>query len=271
MHETKYDVIIDTRSTVKTLAFALFSLRTPYRIGSIKKYNRLLHNFRMDNRRDAHLSMITQNLLFLKPLESIAKVQYVSDFKFYISDTEKMFFRAYMEKNGIDFSRPVILTTVTARIPWKIWDKDRMESVLRKIIDTYDAQLIFNFSGAVESNFAMEIFKDMNHDPHIFTSIQANSLRELSALLANCNFFFGNEGGPRHVAQAMGIPACAIFPPGIPKAQWLPQEGLHNQGISPEDFYTEAYMKDMDYSARFNLLDTEKVWTKVDSFLSAHL
>ena len=40
---TKYDVIIDTRSTVMTLFFSLFSFHTRYRIGSKKKYNFFLH------------------------------------------------------------------------------------------------------------------------------------------------------------------------------------------------------------------------------------
>ena len=36
MRDTHYDVIIDMRATVKTLFFSLFSLHTPFRIGTKK-------------------------------------------------------------------------------------------------------------------------------------------------------------------------------------------------------------------------------------------
>ena len=39
MKTERYDVIIDTRATIKTLWFSAFSLRTKYRIGTSKFYN----------------------------------------------------------------------------------------------------------------------------------------------------------------------------------------------------------------------------------------
>ena len=39
-HATRYDAIIDMRSTLKTLWFSVFSLSTPFRIGSRKGYGK---------------------------------------------------------------------------------------------------------------------------------------------------------------------------------------------------------------------------------------
>ena len=41
MHGSYYDIVIDMRATIKTLFFSLFSLLTPYRIGTKKHYNLL--------------------------------------------------------------------------------------------------------------------------------------------------------------------------------------------------------------------------------------
>jgi ADP-heptose:LPS heptosyltransferase len=267
MRGKKYDVIIDTRSTVKTLFFSLFSLRSPYRIGTKKKYNILLQNYRIDNHKDIKKDMVQHNLMLLKPLEKITTVKYTSDFRLCVTKEEKSCFRAYMEQQGIDFSRPVVLAAVSARLEYKIWDKEKMKEVLRRMIDVYDVQLIFNFIGS-EEIFAQKIHQEMGLDKHIFTTIRANSLRELCALTANCHLFFGNEGGPRHIAQAFKLPSYAIFPPGILKSVWLPASGDRYQGISPDDFYSMEEQKDMDYQQRFNLITMETVWDGVDRFLS---
>src|SRR5690606_23212887 len=86
MRANHYDVIIDTRSTVKTLFFSLFSLCTPFRIGTAKSYSFLAHNFRIDNHRDSSKDMVQHNLMLLEPLEQIAKVNYCPKFTLFVSD-----------------------------------------------------------------------------------------------------------------------------------------------------------------------------------------
>lgn len=267
---TKYDVIIDTRSTIKTLFFSLFSLSTSYRIGSKKKYNYFLHNFRIDNHRDKTIDMVQHNLMLLKPLEREASIQYCSDFKLYVSDQEKLEFKAYMLKSGIDFSRPVLIATVTARLSHKVWDKERMKEVLRRIIGKYAVQIIFNFAGN-EEDFAVDIHREMDYDKNIFTNIKADSLKDLRALISNCDFFFGNEGGPRHISQALGLPSYAIYPPNISKSIWLPNGGERYLGISPDDRYSKEEQSEMDYSQRFNLITVDQVWDGLDVMLATFL
>jgi ADP-heptose:LPS heptosyltransferase len=270
MHVKKYDIIIDTRSTIKTLFFSLFSMRTPFRIGTYKKYSCVLHNYRVQNHLDSSMDMVQHNLLLLKPLEKIATVKYTSDFRLYVSEEEKNRFHDYMEHQGIDFSQPVVLATVSARLEYKIWDKEKMKTILRQMIDKYDVQLIFNFSRS-EEGFVKKMQEEMGFDKHVFTNIEAESLRELCALTSNCHFFFGNEGGPRHIAQAFSVPTYAIFPPRILKSIWQPASGKDYQGISPDDFYTDDEQKGMDYQQRFNLITADMVWSGVNLFLSDRL
>lgn len=271
MREKHYDIIIDTRSTARTLLFSLFSLSTPFRIGTYKSYTPFIHNYRIANHTDTRQDMVQKNLLLLKPLEQIKPVTYCSDFRLYASADEKQAYRAYMESAGIDFSRPVILAAVTARQVHKVWDRSRMQAVLQKMIDNYGAQIIFNFAGEREASYARELHQAMGNTSNVRVDIKAESLRDLCALMANCDFFFGNEGGPRHIAQAMGLPSYAIYPPGPLKSVWLPGAGERYQGLSPEDIYSGDKLRPLDYQQRFDLLTVERVWAGLEPMLEAYL
>lgn len=270
MRQNHYEVIIDVRSTFRTLFFALFGLSAPYRIGTKKSYNLFLHNHRIDNRRDKTTDVVSHLLMLLKPLEAEREIVYDSEFRLHVSAAEQHAFRDYMEREGIDFSRPVILAAVTARLTHKVWRKDKMQEVLRRIIEKYSAQIIFNYAGD-EANAAISMHRDMDSNPNIFIGIKANSLRELCALAMNCNFFFGNEGGPRHLSQALGIPAFAIFPPGIPKAMWLPVDGDRYQGISPDDLVPPEKQQGISYQDRFDIINVEDTWRLLDPMLNKYL
>ena len=272
VHDTHYDVIIDMRGTLKTLWFSLFSLSTPFRIGSKKKYGKGILNYQIDNHNNL-LNRVQQNNLLLKPLEKVTEVKASEDFRLYVSEEHRQQFRDYMQKQGVDFDRTVMICTPTARQEYKVWPKEYMKEILRRIIKDYDAQIIFNFAGDVERNCALQYHKELDNDPHIFTNIEANSLPDLCALTSNCDFFFGNEGGPRHIAQALKVPTYAIFPPGIRKGLWQPDEGERYSGISTEDFMSAKQQEDrqMTYEERMKLIDVESVWNGLKDALDRNI
>ena len=238
MHDTHYDVIVDMRSTIKTLFFSAFSLRTPFRIGVRKKYNMFL-NYRVDNLSDPLKDMVQRDLMLLKPLEKIAHIQYDPSFDLYVSEEESARYGDYMKSQGIDLMKPIVLVAAVTRIPGKGWSLERMKTVIKKMIDSYHPQIIFNYSGEREKALCFELYEMLERDPHIFIDIEANTLSELRALISFCSFFFGNEGGPRHISHAFNIPSYAIYPPGVPKRLWLPGDNLRFQGISPSDIMSD--------------------------------
>ena len=264
VHNTRYDVIIDMRTTIKTLWFSLFSLSTPFRIGSRKKYGQGILNYRIANHEQGTGSRLEQNNMFLDPLSTIATIKKSSDFRLYVPEERKEKYRSLMQEKGIDFSKPVIMATPTARLEYKVWPSEYMRDILQRIIRDFDAQIIFNFAGK-ERETALRYQRELGNDPHIFTNIEAPSLPDLCALLSNCQFFFGNEGGPRHMAQALQVPAFAIFPPNIPKHIWLPNEGERFAGISPDDFIplTEQRSRRMSYEERMRLITPDRVWERL--------
>ena len=103
VHQTHYDVIIDMRSTVNTMLFALFSLRSKWRIGIRKPYTLGIFNHRIEGCEDNE-SMIDHNLSLAHPiLKGVVKAD--RNLSLSITEQEKQDFREYMAKQGIDFSR----------------------------------------------------------------------------------------------------------------------------------------------------------------------
>ena len=265
MHKNRYDVIIDMRSTIRTLFFSLFSLRTPFRIGRIKGYTHFLLNYRTDTySKNLTTDMVQRNLLLAAPLEKIRPIQYTKEFKLYLTDREKEDFRYYMEKEGIDFARPVLLIGVTTKLIHKKWNTEFMVATLKRILEEYkDIQMIFNYAQGYEEEDARNIYKELGCPERIKIDIQASSLRQLAALCANCSFYFGNEGGARHIAQALGVPSFAIYSPSASKSMWLPANSVLAEGISPDDILPPEQQATLPYEERFALITPEKVYEQL--------
>lgn len=266
MQAGNYDLIVDTRATVKTLWFSLFSPSSPYRIGRKKSYNRFIHNFRPDTAIDDD-DETGRTLRLLSPLEKDFQVQYDRNFKVYVTADEKESFRRQMQAGGVDFSKPVMVCAVTARLTYKVWKPEYMRELLQRIIAHYDVQLIFNYGGREEKNAATRLQQEMGDPVGVFTNIQAGNLRELAAMLANSDFFFGNEGGPRHISQALNVPSFAIYPPEIDKKKWLPNACDRFQGIEPGDVSDEARNKKLSYREKFEYITVDEVWDRLEPML----
>ena len=272
MIDGDYDIIVDTRSTIKTMFFSLFSMKTSFRIGRKKWYNKIIQNYRINNVFDGSSDNAQITLDLLDPLTAKYKIEKDSNFKLYYTSEEFESYKRYMKDNGIDFTKPIIICGVTTRIEGKAWSKEKMKEVLARIINKYDAQLIFNYGDATEKQFAMELQAQMNNDPHIFTSIEAKGLRELICLLANSNFFFGNEGGTRHISQALGIPSFAIYPPGVELANWLPNRSEKYNGIELSDIVKDSLKyENLTYDEKLDLIDTNSVWLNLNKSLSLYI
>lgn len=266
VHNEKYDIIIDMRSTIRTLLFSLFSLSTPWRIGKKKGYTYPVLNCSVDNDNSSlNLDMVKRDLMFLEPLEKGYDIKYRSDFSLFIKDEENERYRRYMKDEGIDFDKPVVLVGVTTKILTKRWNIEFMKQVIERIIKNYpEIQLVFNYAKGEEEMQAREMFKQLSSPERVKIDIQASSLLELVALCNNSSFYFGNEGGARHMIQAMGVPSFSIFSPKISKAIWLPINSVPAEGIEVSDIIKEKTDRDKhSYQDLFDAISVDEVWNRL--------
>lgn len=262
VRHTHYDVIIDMRSTVNTMLFALFSPQTRWRIGIRKPYTWLAFNHRIEGC-PADESMIDHNLQLLAPLGTMKPEKAVT---LHMTEQEKTGFRRYMQEQGIDFSRPVMLAGVTAKLPGKTWAEDRMTEVLRRFMKAWpQVQIIFNFAPGQEALNAQRIYEALGRHPNVFITIEAKSMRQLAAMAANCTFYFGNEGGGRHIVQAMGRPSLVVCSPMASKKTWLPESDVVlTRGISATDIAPHAQR--LSHAEQYELITVDVVWQALQDF-----
>ena len=277
VHSKRYDVIIDMRSTMNTLPFSLFSLRSKYRIGIRKPYTLLLQNYHIEGCPDNE-SMIRHNLRLAEPLTTVfltsveeTKSPHISkkwkednNLTLSITEKEKQDFRLYMQEQGIDFSRPVMLVGVTAKLPEKTWPEDRMTDILQRFVSNFPQwQLIFNYAPGREAENAQRIYSNLKLHPSAL-AIVAKSPRQLAAMAANCSAYFGNEGGARHIVHAMGRPSLVICSPGASKTTWLPQDtDIFAQGIAANDI---ADVTGLTRQQQYDLITVDMVWEQLQAF-----
>lgn len=267
MHAVHYDAIFDLRSNINTLIFDLFSLTTPIRSGINRGYTELLQNFSIPTCAENE-QMITHNLRVLEPISCLQPIVWHCIPTLYISNEEKTAFRAYMERQGVDFSHPIMLAGVTAKLLNKRWQTERVLEVLRRLSSDWpDLQMVLNYAPGREADEAQLISRMLGLQ-NVFINIEAKGIRQLMAMAACCTFYFGNEGGARHIADATGIPTFSICSPQARKATWIPQGDNRHQAVAVTDLATAEELAAMTYEEQYDLITPDVVYGKLRSFMN---
>ena len=228
----KYDIIIDIMSTPKSELFCMFSRKSPFRIGRYKKKRGFFYNYKMKEKESLNKVDKFLNQL-LPPFEEAGfDVKKDYDFKFFASSEDKEKYKKKMLEAGVDFSKPVIAFSIYSRVTHKIYPINRMKELVRHLINKYDAQIIFFFSPD-QKEAIQKINKEMENNKNIFSSIETPTIKDLVPFFENCDYYIGNEGGARHLAQGVGIPSFAVFNPSAELKEWLPFPSDKNMGVSP--------------------------------------
>ena len=270
VHATHYDVIIDMRSTMNTMLFALLSPSTKYRIGLNKGYCKLAFNYLIERSR-ADQSMIDHNLSMLKPLEREGKLVLDDHFTLFITEEEQKAYDKYLLSQGIDLNKPILLAGVTAKLDYKTWNEDRMTWTIQQFIKEYpDVQIIFNYAPGKEKENAYRIYTKLGKPQQVHIEVEAKSQRELVALSNRITMYFGNEGGGRHIVHACGKPSYVIVAPTTNKTTWLPQNDVPTDGIAYTDLVGGQDVSALDRIAKYNLITQEEVWERWSKFIQQY-
>lgn len=267
MHAVRYDMVIDMRSNMNTLLFSLLAKGKSVRSGIDKGYSRLFLTDRLVPCGQREY-IVDYNLRLLAPLERYGTITYERRLSLTVTDDERKAFKDYMRQCGIDFCRPVMLAGVTAKLEHKAWRRSRMTDVLRRITATFpDVQIVLNYAPGREETDARMIADALN-SRNIFLGVEAKGLRKLMAMASCCTLYFGNEGGTRHIMQAMGKPTFSICSPAANLYTWIPADDERHQAVCPDDFATAEQLSVMTYEQRYDLITPDEVWKKLVGFVA---
>lgn len=230
-----YDIILDATSTEKSQFISLFSRKTKYRIGRAKGKKGFTFTHKISPEA-LQGNKIAQRMVMLQPLKAAGlEIQEVPQMTLTFTPTEKAELKQRMVDQGIDFQRPIFALSVSSKIDAKKWRLEYMTEVIQHCLNKYQAQILI-FAGMPHERPDIEqIYNALGKHADVFIDVDCPSLRELGALLCNCDIFIGNEGGPRHIAHAVGLPSATVFSPHSRLDEWLPERGTHHQGIEWQD------------------------------------
>lgn len=259
-----YDVIIDMRSTLNTMGFALFSPSSRYRIGLEKSYTRWVYNHRIHRFRKGDTA-ISHDLDMLRPLGFKRLDPHIS---LSVTDDERRRYARYLQEQGIDLARPIVLVGVSAKLDEKRWPLKYMAFITQRLIARRpEAQIVFNYAPGKEAADAAEVYDLCGHDAHIFLGVEAKSQRELSVLATFVTFYFGNEGGARHIMHAHGKPSFVVVSPGRDPRTWIPCDNVPASWASLDELMPPEEQFGLPYDELYARITPQFVWGKVERFL----
>jgi heptosyltransferase-2 len=270
-----YDLIVDAQSTQKSEFVSMLSPKSSIRIGRVKKGRGLFYTHKVDV--DSQVGhKIEERLALLGPLiEMGIEVKPSHDMAITVPAAIKADFHQRMINAGIDFTRPVFVFSVTAKRNFKKWRTDHIAEVAEHCLRCFNAQIVLNYGSESELEDVQGFHEKMQGNPNICTGVQTDDLMQLAALISNCQLYIGNEGGPRHVAHAVGVPSVSVFSPSTKKAEWLPSNSRAHQGVEWDDLVDKSKEEQADihknleidseqYLELYNMITAQPVVELVD-------
>lgn len=278
MVSERYDAVIDMRSTPNCLPFSLFAPFARLRVGLRKGYTRFVMNRRIPVG-DASVDVVTHNLRFLEPLAVFGPIAPTRDFSLAVTPDEITAYRRYLQSEGIDLTRPILLCGVVSKLAHKSWPMQNMRKVMEAVVREFPQwQIVFNYAPGYEEEAARRLYADLGSPVSVYINVRASSMRELVALASLSTAYFGNEGGARHIAQAVGTPSLVIVSPDVRKSNWIISNSVEALAIDAADALTannpsspdttiESRLSSMSYEARYALITPDLVLSRLRPFL----
>jgi heptosyltransferase III len=119
---------------------------------------------------------------------------------------------ALFERAGIGAARPVCALSVVAKVARKAWPPERYAQLADWLIRDRNVQLVLT-SGPGELHQVEAVVSQMQARPQLW-NYSSTSVHGLGAIYERCHLWIGNDGGPKHVATAVGCPTVVVLKPG---------------------------------------------------------
>lgn len=201
-----YDAVLDLQSSSRSVPFVLAS-SARIRVGWQKRsgrdwaYNRLVPGWN-DPIYVARNTLRMASAIGVPPPRDLR-------LELAVSAAERAKAASLFASAGIDSARLIIGLSVVATAAYKAWPLESYAVLADRLIKTHGAQVVFT-NGREELEQVRAVVKRMHERPALWDYGQT-TIQELGALYERCHLWIGNDGGPKHVATAVGCPTIVII------------------------------------------------------------
>lgn len=243
LKEEKYDVVIDAYSKLESwLIVGLSNAKT--KISFKKKISNLLFTHLIERHQvpTSNLGLVIEHRLkLLEPL-NIPKDLYVTHPTIKITNVENENAINLLKENNVDLQKPIVMLNIIGSNDSKTYPLNYMAKVVDKIAEN-DVQILFNYiPNQIEAAKKVLELCSVETQQKIFFNVLGNNLRGLLALLNQCCFVIGNDGGTMNMAKALNKPTFIIFSPWIEKKAWNTYEdGKKHISVHLNDYKPELF------------------------------
>ncbi len=217
---------------------------------------------------DKHI--IEYNLDLLRYIQVPVTIRQMT---FNIPSRDIQWARDWLLGNKIDPAKPLIAVVAGGGASWgkdakyRRWAASKYADLSDKIIENFDAAIIL-MGDSKEEELCREVVS-LAHFPLHF-AVGETSLWGLAALLMRCQGAIVNDGGPLHVAEAVGVKTVSIFGPVDPQVYGpypVANHAVVQKGLPCQPCYRRFRMSQCSHISCLRDLSVEDVLRKVQNIL----
>jgi heptosyltransferase III len=181
--------------------------------------------------------------------------------------------RDWLNRHDLDPARPLIAVLPGGGASWgaaarnKRWPAAKYADLIDKIVENFDAAIIL-MGDSKEEGLCREVV-NLAHFPLHF-AVGETSLLGLAALFKRCRGAVVNDGGPLHVAAAVGTRTVSIFGPVDPQVYGpYPLNGhtVVQKALPCQPCYRRFRMANCGHISCLGELSVDEVYRKVQNIL----
>ena len=205
LNSINFDLIMSTHSG--GLASKLISkIKSPNKINNFYRGRNKLYTV-LTKESDYYRSSIERDLDCLRSLGLEPENTHTEIF---LTSRETTWARKAMEARGIDFTKKIILIHPTAAVSIREWPLEKFNQLTKKFDQEKNIQPIIVCTDSEYSRIE-SLLDDIPHLV-IFHNI---TVRQMMAIIHECDLVIDNDSSPSHVATAFGIPTIVLFSQAI--------------------------------------------------------
>lgn len=209
IRKRKYDIVFDFFTNPATALLTYFS-GAKYRIGYPYKGRKYAYNLYGPEARDKHHAA----KLHLEVLKEIGLPVESKNLHFGMEKSDEDFSKEFIQNS---FSGDKLLLGISPSGGWKSkkCDPVKFAEIADAIVDEFGFEVLIVW-GPDDKKEAEEI-KDEMKSPAVFAP--PTSIRQMGALISNCDLIVANDSGPMHISTAVGTPTLSLHGPTNPRLQ----------------------------------------------------
>ena len=124
-----------------------------------------------------------------------------------LTETEQATAHRFLAEAGVTSERLLIGIHPGGNWVYKLWNAEKYAQLAITLSKEKNASILL-FAGPNERKLQSQVAEMMDAPPIL---VETENLREVTALIAACDVYIGNDTGPMHIAAAVRTPVIALF------------------------------------------------------------